>query len=166
MSDRQNHRKEGILVIRTKEDLAIRTRSLEKRKMKERFVTSERRQIARILIVVGLVWSPLFATPHWSNPRFSSGGVEFRGELRAVDLFDQTLLIWRDDGKVETVPFSKLTEFIRIGTDSRGRKVRQPIEPTDIEIGERLFILLDPNRATAELVEVLPAWDELNCYTK
>ncbi|MGA9703675.1 hypothetical protein, partial [Pseudomonas sp.] len=67
------------------------------------------------------------------------------------------LLIWRDDGKVETVPFSKWTDFIQISTDSRGKRVRQPIEPTDIEIGERLFILLDPNGATAELVEVLPA---------
>ena len=43
------------------------------------------------------------------------------------------------------------------------KRVRQPIEPTDIEIGERLFILLDPNGATAELVEVLPAWNEMNC---
>lgn len=150
-------------MIQTKEDLAIHTPSLEKKlqtalgKLKERFGTSETRRIARILMVVGLVLSPLIARPHLSNPRFSSGGVEFCGELRAVDLFDQTLLIWRDDGKVETVPFSKWTDFIQISTDSRGKRVRQPIEPTDIEIGERLFILLDPNGATAELVEVLPA---------
>jgi hypothetical protein len=51
-------------------------------------------------------------------------------------------------------------------TDSRGRKVRQPIEPTDIEIGKRLFIPLDPNGATAEHIEVLPAWNEMNCYKK
>ena len=118
------------------------------------------RRIARILIVVGLAWASLIAAPHLSNPRFSSGGVEFCGELRAVNLFDQTLLLWRDDGKVETIPFSGWTDFIRISTDSRGRKVREPIEPTDIEIGARLFILLDPNGATAELVEVLPAWNE------
>jgi len=124
------------------------------------------RRIAGILIVVGLAWAPLIAAPHLSNPRFSSDAVEFCGDLRAVDLFNQTLLIWRDDGKVEIVPFSRWTDFIRISTDSKGRKVRQPIEPTDIEIGERLFILLDPNGATAEFVEVLPAWDELNCYTK
>jgi hypothetical protein len=119
------------------------------------------RRIARILIVVGLAWAPLRAAPHWPNPRFSSGVVEFCGELRAVDLFDQTLLIWRDDGKVEKVPFSRWTDFIRISTDSKGRKYRQPIEPSDIRIGERFFILLDPNAATAELVEVLPAWDEM-----
>jgi hypothetical protein len=124
------------------------------------------RRIAPILIMVGLAWAPMIAAPHLSNPRFSSDGVELSGELRAVNLFDQTLLIWRDDGKVETVPFSKWTDFIRVSTDSRGRKVRQPIEPTDIEIGERLFILLAPNGATAELVEVLPPWDEITCYTK
>lgn len=118
------------------------------------------RRIAWILIVIGLAWAPLIAAPHLSNPRFSSDEVEFCGELRAVDLYDQTLLIWRDDGKVETVPFSRWTDFVRMSTDSRGRKVRQPIEATDIEIGERLFILLDPNGATAERVEVLPAWDE------
>src|SRR5271168_5236488 len=59
------------------------------------------RRIARILIVAGLAWAPLIAAPHLSNPRFSSGGVEFCGELRAVDLFNQTFLIWRDDGEVE-----------------------------------------------------------------
>ncbi len=119
------------------------------------------KRIARTLIVVGLVSARLLAAPHWPNPRFSSGGVEFCGELRAVDLFNQTLLIWRDDGKLETVPFSRWTNFIRISTDSKGRKYRQPIEPTDVEIGERLFIRLDPNGATAELVDVLPAWDEM-----
>jgi hypothetical protein len=113
-------------------------------------------RIARILIVVGLAWAPLMGAPHLSNPRFSSDGVEFCGELRAVNLFNQTLLIWRDDGKVETVPFSRWTDFIRISTDSRGRKFRKPIQPTDIEVGERIFILLDPNGATAELVGVLP----------
>jgi hypothetical protein len=123
-------------------------------------------RILRILIMVGLAWAPLIAAPHLSNPRFSSDGVEFSGELRAVDLFNQTLLIWRDDGKVETVPFSKWTDFIRISTDLRGRKLRQRIEPTDIEIGERLFILLNPNGATAELVEVLPPWHEMTCHTK
>jgi hypothetical protein len=113
-------------------------------------------RIARILIVVGLPWVPLIASPDRPNAQLSGGGVTFCGVVRAVHLFDQTFVIWRDDGNVETVPFSRRTGFIRISTDSKRRKYRQPIEPTDIEIGERLSILLDPNEATAEHVDVLP----------
>ena len=65
-----------------------------------------------------------------------------------------------------TVPFSRWTDFIRISTDAKGRRYRHSIEPTDIAIGERLSILLDPNAATAELVEVLPATNGLNWSTE
>jgi hypothetical protein len=60
------------------------------------------------------------------------------------------------------VPFSRWTDFVRISTNAKGRKYRHSIELTDIAIGEHLSILLDPNAATAELVEVLPATNALD----
>jgi hypothetical protein len=119
-------------------------------------------RIPRVMVLLGLAWVPLIAAPHLSNSQFSVGGLAFCGDVQAVDLIAQTFLIWRDNGNTETVPFSRWTDFIRISTDAKGRKHRHAIEPTDIAIGERLSILLDPNAATAELVEVLPATNGLN----
>jgi hypothetical protein len=76
------------------------------------------------------------------------------GEVRGRDVFAQTFLLKQDDGQMETVPFSRWTEFFKISLDSRRGNPRE-IEPTDIRLGDRLCVLLDPNEATANLILVL-----------
>lgn len=84
-----------------------------------------------------------------------SVGVTLCGVVQAVDLFVQVFLIRQDDGKIETVPFSRWTDFSRIVASSSGER-RERIEPTDITRGDRLYILLDPSEATAARIIVLP----------
>jgi hypothetical protein len=76
------------------------------------------------------------------------------GEVRGRDVFAQTFLLKQDDGQMETVPFSRWTEFLKISPDPRGRNPRE-IEPTEIRSGDRLCVLLDPSEATARLILVL-----------
>ena len=75
-------------------------------------------------------------------------------EVRGRDVFGQTFLLEQNDGQMETVPFSRWTEFFKISSDLRGRNLRE-IEPTDISLGDRLCVLLDPSEATARLILVL-----------
>ena len=87
----------------------------------------------------------------------SPGGAAFCsrvGEVRGRDAFAQTFLLKQDDGQMETVPFSRWTEFFKISPDSRRGNSRE-IEPTDIQLGDRLCVLLDPSEATARLILVL-----------
>jgi hypothetical protein len=76
------------------------------------------------------------------------------GEVRGRDVLAQTFLLRQDDGQMETVPFSRWTEFFKISLDSRRGSPRE-IEPTDIRLGDRLCVLLDPNEATANVILVL-----------
>lgn len=69
-------------------------------------------------------------------------------------MFAQTLLLKLDDGQMQTVPFSRWTEFLKISANSGSRNPRE-IEPTDIRRGDRLCVLLDPSEATARLIVVL-----------
>lgn len=114
-----------------------------------------------ILIIVALTLLPLVAAPHVSNSLSLHCGVSdtiaFCGEVQVLDLFDQTFLISEGGKASETVPFSRWTDFFRISTDSRGCKRLQAIDPTDVRVGDRLCILLDPSGATAQLIEVLPS---------
>jgi hypothetical protein len=70
------------------------------------------------------------------------------------DVFAQTFLLKRDDGQMETVPFSRWTRFFKISLDSRDGRPRE-IDPTDIRLGDRLCVLLDPSEATAKLILIL-----------
>jgi hypothetical protein len=74
-------------------------------------------------------------------------------EVRGRDAFAQTFLLEQNDGGMETVPFSRWTKFFKISPDLRGRNLRE-IEPTDILLGDRLCVLLDPSGATASLILV------------
>jgi hypothetical protein len=75
------------------------------------------------------------------------------GEVLGRDVFAQSFLLKQADGQMETVPFSRWTEFFKISTDLRSGKPRE-IEPTNIRIGDRLCVLLDPSEATARLILV------------
>jgi hypothetical protein len=116
-----------------------------------------RREGSIILFALSLTWAPLVTACDLSNFRFSSGGAALCGEVQALDLFAQSFLIRQDRGKVETVPFSRWTEFFRILPDAKGETGRQAIEPTEVEPGDRLCILLDPSEATAASILVLPS---------
>ena len=76
------------------------------------------------------------------------------GELLGRDVFAQTFVLRQDDGLRETVPFSRWTKFFKISPDS-GAGVPRAIEPTDIRLGDRLCVLLDPSEAAAALILVL-----------
>ncbi len=76
------------------------------------------------------------------------------GEVRGRHVFAQTFLLEQNHGQMETVPFSRWTEFFKISRDLRGRNLWE-IEPTDILLGDRLCVLLDPSGATSRLILVL-----------
>src|SRR5579863_5531592 len=56
------------------------------------------------------------------------------GEVLERDAFLQTFLLRLDDGQMETVPFSRWTEFYRTPTYSV-TGLRRAIEPTEIQPG-------------------------------
>lgn len=76
------------------------------------------------------------------------------GGVLGRNAFARTFLLKLDDGQIETVPFSRWTEFLKISPNSRSRNPRE-IEPTDIRPGDRLCVLFDPSEATARLILVL-----------
>ncbi len=114
-----------------------------------------------ILIIVALASLPSVAAPHLSNSLSSHGSISvavaFCGEVQALDFFDQTFLISQDREDAETVPFSRWTDFFRVLADSRRSRRLQAIDPTDVRVGDRLCVRLDPSGATARLIEVLPS---------
>jgi hypothetical protein len=69
-------------------------------------------------------------------------------------MFAQSFLLKQDDGEMETVPFSRWTEFFKISPDSREGNPRE-IEPADMRLGDQLCVLLDPSGATARSILVL-----------
>jgi len=110
------------------------------------------RSFAETFIVVAFLSVPLLAAPHETvGP---AGADVVCGEALAVDLFNQTFLV-QVTKSVETVPFSRWTDFVTRATDERGRKHLQSLDPTDVRTGDRLCILLDPSGATADRIEVL-----------
>src|ERR1700674_4183596 len=76
------------------------------------------------------------------------------GEVLGRNVFAQTLLLKPENRQVETVPFSRWTGFFKTSPDSRSGRPRE-IEPTDIRLGDRLCVLLDPSEASARLILVL-----------
>jgi len=113
-------------------------------------------------ILVFLTWfvsAPLFAAQGKparlpSSPPDAGASCSRVGEVRGHDVFTQTFLLKQEDGQMETVPFSRWTEFFKILSDSRSGRPRE-IEPADIRLGDRLCVLLDPSEATAKLILVL-----------
>jgi hypothetical protein len=76
------------------------------------------------------------------------------GEVLGRNVFAQTFLLKPENRQVETVPFSRWTGFFKTSPDSRSGRPRE-IEPTDIRLGDRLCVLLDPSEASARLILVL-----------
>ena len=90
-----------------------------------------------------------------SSPAEAGASCSRVGEVLGRNVFAQTFLLKLDDGQMETVPFSRWTEFLKIiSPNSRSRNARE-IEPTDIRPGDRLCVLLDPSEATARFIVVL-----------
>jgi hypothetical protein len=89
-----------------------------------------------------------------SSPADAGASCSRVGEVLGRDVFAQTFLLKQDDGQMETVPFSRWTEFFKISPDSRSGRPRE-IEPTDIRLGDRLWVLLDLREASARLILVL-----------
>jgi hypothetical protein len=76
------------------------------------------------------------------------------GEVLGRNVFAQTFLIRKGDGQLETVPFSRWTNFFDTSLDSRSER-KQEIQPSDIQVGDRLCIQLDPSEATANIILVV-----------
>jgi hypothetical protein len=76
------------------------------------------------------------------------------GEVRGQDAFAQTLLIKLDNGRMETVPFSRWTGFFKTSLELRAEKPLE-IEPTDIRVFDRVCVVLDPSGATANYILVV-----------
>jgi hypothetical protein len=74
--------------------------------------------------------------------------------VQGQNVFAQTFVLKQEDRQMETVPFSRWTGFFKISPNSRSGRPRE-IEPTDIRLGDRLCVLLDPSEATAKLILVL-----------
>jgi hypothetical protein len=89
-----------------------------------------------------------------SSPADAGASCSRVGEVLGWDVFAQTFLLQKNDGRMETVPFSRWTGFFKISPDSRSGR-RREIEPTDIRLGDRFCVLLDPSEATARLILVL-----------
>lgn len=101
---------------------------------------SMRFSIALVALALGLLRAPLFSAP----VDITASGV---AEVIGSNIFAQTLEVKTHDGQVETVPFSKWTDFF---------KSKVAIDPSDIQIGDHVRILLDSNEATAVSIVVIP----------
>lgn len=78
------------------------------------------------------------------------------GEIYAVDFFEQTFTVEHSDGQMETIPFSRWTDFFRMARSKSGEH-REAVDPTQLEIGDQVQVRLDANGATAERVQVVDA---------
>jgi len=93
-------------------------------------------------------------------PDASGGQCNRAGEFLSQDTFAQTFLLKYADDQMTTVPFSRSTRFFEFSPDSKGTGLRK-IEPTDVEPGERLYVVLDPSAATASLILVVKrSWNQ------
>lgn len=116
------------------------------------------RSLTETLLVAALLSTPLLAMPHEAaapGDAASDGGTVC-GEVLSVDLFNQTFLVLEGAKVVETLPFSRWTDFVTRTKDGRGRSHLQALDPTDVRTGDRICISLDANGATADRIEVLP----------
>jgi hypothetical protein len=111
------------------------------------------RPLANTFLLVASLSFPLLAAPHETAVPGDTNVV--CGEALGIDLFNQTFLV-QVTKSVETVPFSRWTDFVTRSTDGQGRRHTQAVDPTDVRIGDRLCIVLDPSGATADRIEVLP----------
>ena len=89
-----------------------------------------------------------------SSPAEAGVSCNRAGKVLSRNVFAQTFLLKLDDDQIETVAFSRWTEFLKISPTSGSRKSRE-IEPTEIRPGDRLCVLLDPSEATARFILVL-----------
>lgn len=109
------------------------------------------------MLFAALLSFPLLALPHEATVPAEAGGSDLVcGEVLAVDLVNQTFLVREGISDSDTVPFSRWTDFVRRSADAKGHGHLQTLDPTDVRIGDRLCIVLDPSGATADRVEVLP----------
>ena len=102
----------------------------------------------RLALVLLVVTVGFFSAPLYSAPTDA-------GEVVGSDIFDQTLQVKMHSGQVETVPFSKWTDFFKVSSESR-LTPKVAIDPTDIQTGDRVLIVLDSNDATALSIMVMP----------
>lgn len=89
-----------------------------------------------------------------SSPAGAKTSCSRVGEVLRRDVFAQTFLLKRDAGSTETVAFSRWTSFFKLSADSRSVRPRE-IEPTDIRLGDRLCVLLDPSESTATTILII-----------
>ncbi len=68
-------------------------------------------------------------------------------EVVGSDIFAQTFDVRTHNGQIQTVPFSKWTDFFS--------SARLPIDPTDVHIGDRVLVRFDRNEATALSIVVV-----------
>jgi len=111
------------------------------------------RSFAETLVFAAFLSFPLLAAPHETTMPDRPDVV--CGEVLTIDLFNQTFLVQLTKS-VDTVPFSRWTDFVTDAKDENGRRHVQALDPTDVRIGDRLCIMLDPSGATADRIEVLP----------
>jgi hypothetical protein len=102
----------------------------------------------RVAIVLLAVTLALFSAPLYSAPADAA-------EVVGSDIFAQTFQVKMHNGQVETVPFSKWTDFFKVSSESR-LTPKVAIDPTEIQTGDRVLIVLDSNDATALSIVVMP----------
>jgi hypothetical protein len=102
----------------------------------------------RLALVLLVVTVGLFSAPLYSAPADTA-------EVVGSDIFDQTFQVKMNNGQVETVPFSKWTDFFKVSSESR-LTPKVAIDPTEIQTGDRVLIVLDSNDATAVSIVVVP----------
>lgn len=89
-----------------------------------------------------------------TSPAEAGSSCNRAGRVVSRNVFAQTFLLKLDDDQIETVAFSRWTEFLNISPASKSPHSRE-IEPTEIRPGDRLCVLLDPSEATARFILVL-----------
>jgi hypothetical protein len=111
--------------------------------------------IALLAITTGLLTAPLFSAP--MNVPDAPAVTDFRGDGEVVgsNIFAQTFEVKRHDGLVEIVPFSKWTDFFKLSAEAKAAP-RLAIDPTEVQLGDRVRVLLDSNGATALSIVVMP----------
>ena len=68
-------------------------------------------------------------------------------EVVGSDVFAQTFEVKTHNGRIQTVPFSRWTDFFS--------SAKIAIDPTDIHIGDRVLVRFDSNEATAQSIVVV-----------
>lgn len=114
---------------------------------------------SKVLFIVPFVAVSLMAAPGSNLPAVHEtmdSATGFCGDVQAVDLFAQTVRIKPANEIAETVPFSRWTDFFRISSHPVDSRRVETIDPTEVKAGDRICVLLDPQGATANAIELLP----------